>query len=357
MTESLEVGRRASAPARRILVVIPTLNEGRTIEGVLQSLWTALPAADDFTFVVADGGSSDGTVDTVRRLAERHPMLKLLHNPRRIQSAAVNLAARQFGDGVEVLVRCDAHAEYPPRFMASLLETLDRTGADSVVVPMDSGGGHCFQRAVAWVSNTWAGTGGSAHRGGRRSGFVDHGHHAAFRMASFQRTGGYDDTFTHNEDAEYDCRLGRLGGKVFLDADIRLGYHPRGTMGGLARQYFSYGRGRSRTVRKHPGSMRPRQLAVPLNLVLSLLALALCAWLPWLLAWPAMYLLALALTSVQLAWRHRSACGLLGGVAAGIMHTSWALGFFSGLAFVRERPWQPDGAKTSAEGTTGAATP
>ena len=42
-----------------------------------------------------------------------------------------------------------------------------------------------------------------------------------------------------------------------------------------------------------------------------------------------------------MAVRHRSACGLLAGVAAATMHTAWALGFLSGLLSRREQAWQP----------------
>src|SRR5206468_2430242 len=152
----------------------------------------------------------------------------------------------------------------------------------------DSMGETCLQRAIAWVSNSPIGTGGAAHRGGRRSGFVDHGHHAAFRMAAFRRVGGYDESFTHNEDAELDCRQLALGGRVYLDADIRIGYRPRQTLAALARQYYRYGAGRARTAQRHPGSLRLRQLAVPVHVAASLLAVAASAWWPVGLLWPAL---------------------------------------------------------------------
>lgn len=323
---------------RTILIVIPTLNEARTIDGVLTALSQDLPRDAKAVFVVADGGSTDGTADRVAA----HPGVHLLHNPKRIQSAAVNLAAATLGRDADVLIRCDAHAVYPPGFVRKLVESLDRTGADAVVVPMDSVGHGCVQRATAWVSDTPVGSGGSAHRGGRRSGFVDHGHHAAFRMASFRRAGGYDETFTHNEDAELDCRQRALGSKIYLDADVRLEYHPRNTLSGLWKQYAGYGRGRSRTVRRHPGSMRARQLAVPLHVALSSVALLLAAWLPWLMLWPAAYATVLLAASVGLAARHRSLCGLLAGPSAFVMHTAWALGFFQGMLSLRESVWQPE---------------
>jgi len=345
-----------SAMTRSILVVIPTLNEARTIETVIASLLADPPPDARVALVVADGGSSDGTQAIVAGVAARRPEVQLLQNPHRLQSAAVNLAARQHGNGVDVLVRCDAHAIYPVGFVRQLVESLDRTGADAVVVPMDSTGDNCVQRAVAWVSDTLVGSGGSAHRGGRRSAFVDHGHHAAFRMASFLRAGGYDESFTHNEDAELDCRQRALGSRIWLDADIRLAYHPRATLGALWRQYFNYGRGRSRTVRRHPGSWRPRQLAVPANLVLCIAGIALAPLLPAALVLPLAYLGALGWVSLHVAFARRSVCGLLAGPAAFVMHNAWALGFFNGMLTMHETPWTVEAAVPLAPATPNGAT-
>ncbi|MET0410615.1 MAG: glycosyltransferase family 2 protein, partial [Polyangiaceae bacterium] len=269
----------------RALIVVPTLNEVAHLEGVVTSLLDGLSPATSARLAIVDGGSSDGTVALARRLAEAHPPVTLLHNPRRIQSVALNLAVRQLGADAEVLIRCDAHAEYPPGFCERLLATLERTNADAVVVPLDSQGERGLERVVAWVSNSAVGTGGAAHRAGKVSGFVDHGHHAAFRMDVFRRSGGYDESFTHNEDAELDCRQRALGARVFLDAEIRVIYRPRASLASLCRQYFKYGAGRSRTVRRHPGSMRVRQIALPINLTVSSLAVIVSPWQPALLSW------------------------------------------------------------------------
>ena len=39
--------------------------------------------------------------------------------------------------------------------------------------------------------------------------WADHGHHALMRISAFRAVGGYDESFSHNEDAELDYRLGR----------------------------------------------------------------------------------------------------------------------------------------------------
>lgn len=325
-----------SAP---VLIVLPTLNEAAHIESVLEVILAEIPPAAAVRVVVADGGSTDATVKIVERVARNRPIVACVHSPGRLQSSGINLAARLFGKDVHALIRCDAHSEYPSGFCRRLLETLQRTKADAVVVPMDSTGDGALQRAVAWVSNSVVGTGGSAHRAGTISGFVDHGHHAAFRMDSFRRAGGYDEGFSHNEDAEFDCRQRALGGKIYLDAENRLQYRPRSSFSALWKQYFHYGVGRSRTVRRHPGSMRFRQFVVPAHLALTLLAFASRSGV--LLLWPVAYASALAATSLVLAVRHRSLHGLLCGPAAALMHTAWAWGFFCGLGFRRERPWIP----------------
>jgi succinoglycan biosynthesis protein ExoA len=326
----------------RALIVVPTLNEVSHLEGVVTSLLAGISPSTLSRLAIVDGGSSDGTVTLARELEAIHAPVTLLHNPRRIQSAALNLAVRQLGADADVLIRCDAHAEYPPAFCDRLLATLERTGADAVVVPLDSKGERGLERVVAWVSNSPVGTGGSAHRAGTISGFVDHGHHAAFRLDVFRRAGGYDESFTHNEDAELDCRQRALGARVFLDAEIRVGYRPRASLEALWRQYFKYGAGRSRTARRHPRSLRARQIALPLNLGATSVAVLVSPWEPALLSWPAAYVSALTLATLHLALRQRAWLGLLAGPVALTMHTAWALGFIAGLVQRREAEWRPD---------------
>ncbi|HTQ08036.1 MAG TPA: glycosyltransferase [Polyangiaceae bacterium] len=336
-----------------VLVVVPTLNEARRVADVVDALLEQPANAAELRVVVVDGGSSDATVTIVEAMAARRPGLSVLHNPARLQSAAVNLAARELGLFADVLVRCDAHATYPPRFVERLLSALAAHRADAVVVPLVSRGESALQRAVAWVSNSPVGTGGSAHRGARRSGFVDHGHHAAFRMDAFRRAGGYDETFSHNEDAELDCRQRAVGSRLFLDAENPVTYHPRATLWALARQYFNYGAGRSRTLRRHPSSVRARQLVVPLNALLLAGGLLCGAARATFLAWPIAYATLLVLVSVHFTARERSLAGLWTGPVAAAMHLGWAAGFFTGLLRKRERRWT-DGVRPATGSEPGA---
>jgi succinoglycan biosynthesis protein ExoA len=317
---------------REILVAIPVLNEEAHIEACVRSLMAGDERLHSAEFVVIDGGSTDRTRCLVNDLRDEFPNLRLANNPKKLQSAAVNLAAREFGAARRVLVRCDAHSTYPEGYVMAVADSLSQRGVASVVVPMDAAGRTCFQQANAWIVDTPLGSGGSAHRGGRKSMFVDHGHHAGFDLKTFLDVGGYDETFSHNEDAEFDKRLRDAGGRIFLDADIRLAYLPRAKAGALARQYFNYGKGRARTILKHSERPRLRQMIPPATLAACVLGFAIAPFTLWGLILPGGYLAALALASITVAVRHRSACGLLAGAASAIMHMSWAAGFFRQIA-------------------------
>ncbi len=311
------------------LIVIPCLNEERMLPGLLADL-VAEGACG--RIVVADGGSSDRSREIVLALAAQHPNIVLLDNPARLQSAGVNLAARRFGALCEWLVRIDAHCCYPRGYVRGLLAVAVERQCHSVVVPMITHGEAGFQRAVAAVQNSVLGTGGSPHRHVTEGRFVEHGHHAAMRMDLFCAVGGYDETFSHNEDAELDQRLLAAGAQIWLEPRLAIVYFPRCTIRALFRQYRGYGAGRARTTRRHRTRIPLRQM-IPLAIA-PLIALAAIGMLGafvslWfmLLALPAVgWLLACLAGGGALALRQRSWPVLASGVAAATMHAGWSLG-------------------------------
>ncbi|GEO80119.1 glycosyltransferase family 2 protein [Pararhodospirillum oryzae] len=313
-----------------LTIVMPALDEERHIAAALASL-TRIDT-ECYEILVMDGGSRDETRAIVARLAADNPRIRLIDNPARRQAAAVNLAASLAAPSAEVLVRADCHALYPDNFASEAARRLRATGATAVVVPLVTTGVGCMQRAIAAAQNSRLGNGGAVHRRLGVAGFVDHGHHAAFDLEFYRRLGGYDPSFSHNEDAEFDLRQARAGGRIWLEPTLAVTYYPRETLRELARQYFRYGAGRARTVRKHRVRLRVRQLA-PVALVgVGGAGLLLAPWLPQALLVPLAYgLLCLGWGGSE-ALRHRDPCLLASGAAAVVMHVSWAFGFLRAIA-------------------------
>jgi succinoglycan biosynthesis protein ExoA len=311
------------------MIVVPALNEEKYIARCLESLLRQ--TIGGFTIVVADGGSTDRTRGIVADYMRREPRIRLVENPGRLQSRAVNMAAQRLGCGVKWLIRADAHTVYPAHFVGALLAAARQTPASSVVVPMRAVGEGCFQRAAAAAQNSRLGNGGSLHRRGQLSQFVDHGHHALFELEHFRRVEGYDEAFSHNEDFELDYRMRAAGGKIWLTCDAVVEYMPRATPRALARQYFLHGKGRARTIAKHGLVPKVRQ-ALPLVVLGGyVLGIGLAPWFPFMLLIPAGHLAACLTWGATLGMRERDLCTATSGICAAIMHLSWAVGFCVGL--------------------------
>ena len=331
----LSMPSNAEMPHPRVLLVIPCLNEAKTIEPLLHKL-DAQRAGMDMLIVVADGGSTDGTPEIVRRVSETVADVVLLTNRKKIQSAAINLAVQKLGEDRDYLIRIDAHGDYPDDYCRVLLEEAIALEADSVVVGMDTVGFGLFQKATAVAQNSKLGNGGSKHRAGGGGEWVDHGHHALMRIAAFEAVGGYDEGFSHNEDAELDFRLRKAGFRIWMTGKTHMTYYPRASAAALFRQYLGYGRGRAKNLLKHRSVPRIRQ-AIPLA-VAPVVAVGLLALLHWWAAIPlAIWAVACLGYGVWMAVGQGNPLGPLAAVSAMIMHFAWSAGFWLELVGVRAR--------------------
>jgi succinoglycan biosynthesis protein ExoA len=301
------------APSRisRVSVIAPMLNEAPYVEQLAGDL-AAQDFAGDVEVLVADGGSSDGSVSLLTEAAERLGLtLKVLDNPAGWVSQGLNKCiAEATGD---LIVRVDCHCLFPADYLRRCAETSEATGADNVGGTPSASGRTPTERAVATaMDSAFGGIGWSRNRAAAGPVEADTVTFGAFRPDVFDRVGVFDESLRRNQDDEFNLRLRLRGGRIVLDPAIKPVYIPRGTLRGVFRQYFEYGRWKVPVMRKHRRVLGLRSLA-PAVFVIWLVALVAAApfWRP--AAW------ALALTLL-------SYCGL-------------ALGF--GLASLRRRRESP----------------
>jgi succinoglycan biosynthesis protein ExoA len=161
-----------------------------------------------------------------------------------------------------------------------------------------------------------------------RSRYVDHGHHAAFDRGAFLAAGGYDESFTHNEDAELDIRLRNSGREIWLCSELAISYFPRSSFRALARQYFNHGSGRARTMLKHRRPPKVRQMLPLAALGMNVLSLTAGLGLGWPFLLPSLAYVGACLSGgLLLAASERDPAACAAGLAAITMHQSWATGF------------------------------
>lgn len=280
-----------------------------------------------------DGQTYEGPLEVVIATADRLSAdaaggrALVVDNPSGRTPTGLNLAAAQSTG--EILVRLDAHATIPSDYVTRVVDTLMRTGADNVGGMQVPRGRTLRERAIALAMSSPFGAGDATYRIGGPAGPADTVYLGAFRRATFDRLGGYDERYVRHQDYELNHRIRAEEGTVWFSPELKVEYLPRPSLAALAIQYFQYGRWKRRFGRANPGSLQPRQLAPPL-LVVTMLAsfVGALAW-PWLLLVPASY--ALALVAIGIFSLPRAGLpALLMPAALAVMHFSWGSGFLFG---------------------------
>lgn len=243
-----------------ISVVIPSLNEERYIGACLASLEQQTYPAARIEVLVADGGSGDRT----RQIVELHAAgtrlgrLELLDNPDRSANHGLRLGAeRAAGD---VIIILGAHTTVAPDFVAENVRALRESAAAAVGGPMDTVGETPLASAIAAALSHPFGVGDVRFRTSAEPGDVDTIAFAAYRRECFDRIGNFDVTRDKRVDDQYNWRIRRAGGRLFLTPAIRSTYFARSDYRALARQYLGYGRAKGRALIEETGSIGPRHL-------------------------------------------------------------------------------------------------
>ncbi len=254
-----------------VSVIVPCRNEGKWIGKCLQSILNNDYPRDCLEILVVDGMSGDDTRREVEAAAALHSGVRLLDNPRRITPVAMNLGIAAASGSV--IVRMDAHVEYPSDYISSLVALLEKSGADNVggVCQTLPGDGTIMARAVALGMSHPLGVGNSHFRiGASQDRWVDTVPFGCYRREVFQRIGLFDEDLVRNQDDELNLRLIKHGGRILLSPRIVCKYFARESLAKLWRMYYQYGYFKPLVVRKIGGVMTLRQLRLPCSYSASL---------------------------------------------------------------------------------------
>lgn len=103
-----------------LTVLVPCFNEGAQVEVAHRELTEALMGIDELEILFVDDGSSDDSLDRIRRLAESDPRVRYLSFTRNFGIDAVMAAGFRYA-GQPWTVQCDADLQVPPEEIWALL--------------------------------------------------------------------------------------------------------------------------------------------------------------------------------------------------------------------------------------------
>ena len=136
---------RETSPA--VSVVVPCRNEKSGIEDCLRSILAQQTPPGDFEIIVADGMSEDGTRETLTRLSQENPRLRVVDNPGQTTASGMNTGIREVrGDYIAIM---GAHNRYTPDYLRQSVKVLEETQAQKVGGAMNCEGDSWIQPTIA----------------------------------------------------------------------------------------------------------------------------------------------------------------------------------------------------------------
>lgn len=225
-----------------VSVIIPCRNEEKYISKCLDSIIANDYPKDRIEIFVIDGMSTDGTNSVVENYVKKYNFIKLLKNPKKTASSAMNIGIKNSrGD---IIIRMDAHNIYKEDYISKCVNYLDQLKADNVggiwiTLP---GENSSIAKAISLVLSHPFGIGNSYFRRGvKEIREVDTVPFGCYKREVFERIGFFNENLIRNQDIEFNLRLKRAGGKIFLCPDIVSYYYARSNLRSLFKQNFMNG--------------------------------------------------------------------------------------------------------------------
>ncbi|CAG0939664.1 succinoglycan biosynthesis protein ExoA [Candidatus Brocadiaceae bacterium] len=228
-----------------VSVIIPIFNEKKYIRQLLNSLLQQDYPKDWFEILLIDGRSEDGTREEIKEIMASSPEFSHLHitvldNPNRIVPCALNIGIKEARG--KYIIRMDAHSEYAANYVSKCIEWLEKTNAANVGGPMMAVGNGYIGKAIEFAHHCRFGLGGGRFHDEQWSGYVDTVYLGAWPKRIFTEVGLFDERLIRNQDIEFNARIRKGGGRIYLTPKIQSYYHCRNSLGGLWKQNFENGK-------------------------------------------------------------------------------------------------------------------
>jgi len=226
-------------------ILIPIFNEVGFIENCVNSIISFVEDQSNIELLLIDGGSNDGTLEIIQDLSIKHPCIRVLHNPNKIQSSALNIGIKESTG--EFILRLDAHSKYSGTYIRNCISFMELSSSDVAnvggAIITRPGRNTLVAKTISFVLQEKFGVGNSAFRTESitKEMDVETVPFGCFRRSCLDEIGYFDEDLERGEDLELNKRLIDSGKRIIISPDIQSIYYSRPTFLSFIIQAFRNG--------------------------------------------------------------------------------------------------------------------
>ncbi len=235
-------------------------NEADSLPRLFETL--ALQTKKPDEIIIADGGSTDNTVQLLREATSKFA-LRVLECPGANISQGRNAAISQ--TNADVIASMDAGVRLDAKWFETITAPFFESAAPDVVsgffLPDPHG---AFETALAATTLP-------ALRDIVPEKFLPSSRSVAYRKSAWEKAGGYPEWLDYCEDLVFDFALKDAGQRFRFVPEAKVFFRPRPTLGKFFRQYYCYARGDGKAnlwFKRHLIRYATYLVAIPLSIIL-----------------------------------------------------------------------------------------
>ncbi len=251
----------------KLSVVIPCRNEKNHIAECIHSIFSSdLTENIEMTVIVVDGMSSDGTREIVSDLKTKYSNLVLVDNIDQLTPFAFNIGINySIFDYLQIVGA--RHIISKKYIIISINILISKTEIWCVGGKLINAYTNYESEIISKAMNSSFGMGLGNFRLLLKSGFTDTVTSPMYPKFVFDKIGFFDEKLARNQDDDFNFRIKKSKGKIWIENSISLKYYVRSSYLGLFKQFFQYGYWKVFVNKKHAVITTLRQLAPPLFVV------------------------------------------------------------------------------------------
>lgn len=314
-----------------ISVIIPVKNGAAALPACLASLKHQDYPSNLFEVIIADGLSTDNTVDVALQYGA-----KVVSNE--LQTVAPGRNVGYSISGGEIVVFSDDDCVMDGRWLRNSVKYFQDASIGGITGPtMTPEAEKPFGKAVGLVFSWLSEANISAHsdKCDRVIEVADiPGCNAFYKREILEKVMPFDESLLTAEDAEFNFRIRQLGYSLLRVPDVVLVHHRRLTAGRLWKQFYRFAIGRLQAGRKHRGLLSLFHILAGFSLPLLIVSLAFFSFFLHSLFIAGILLALLAGTLLTASARTRSLSTALNFLfVVPLIMIAWSLGFLRELFF------------------------